>query len=97
MSEGGAPIGVDGESIHLHHVLRICARSHHMTVTATMKEKRESPYKLVYVPEFIHTEYSELLHPSNYVAPKVDINRAAFGDSRKKIHKKIVELKYLAK
>jgi hypothetical protein len=68
-----------------------------MKVTETMRKNRESPYKLAYVPEFIHTEYTEFLHPANYVTPRAEIDRSAFGDSRKKIHKKVVELKYSTK
>lgn len=93
MREGIGPTGVDGKPIHLHHALRICARSHPMKVTESMKKNRESPYKLVYVPEFIHTEYTEFLHPVNYVAPRVEINRSAFGHSREIIHQTVVKVK----
>jgi len=94
MKEGFGPTGVDGQPTHLHHILRICARSHPMKITEAMRENRESPYKLVYVPEFIHTEYTELLHPSNYILPRLDIDRTAFGHSRKIIHQTVVKVKY---
>lgn len=94
MRKGLAPTGVDGKLIHLHHVLQICARSHPMKVTDGMKKNRESPYKLIYVPDFIHTEYTEFLHPINYVIPRAEINRSSFGDSREAIHKKVVEVNY---
>ena len=97
MREGLAPTGVDGNLVHLHHVLQICARSHPMKVTDNMRKNRESPYKLIYVPDFIHTEYTEFLHPVNYVTPKEEINRSSFGKSRKVIHKKVVELEYSPK
>lgn len=97
MGNGNAPTGVDGKPIHLHHVLQICARSHPMKVTDNMRKNRESPYKLIYVPDFIHTEYTEFLHPVNYVTPKEEINRSSFGKSRKVIHKKVAELEYFPK
>lgn len=94
MREGQAPTGVDGKPIHLHHVLQICARSHPMKVTEDMRKNRESPYKLIYVPDFIHTGFTEFLHPINYVAPTADIIRSSFGGSREVIHKTVVELNY---
>jgi hypothetical protein len=97
MGEGQAPTGVDGKPIHLHHVLQICACSHPMKITESMRKNRQSPYKLTYLPEFMHTEYTEFLHPVNYVTPKAEINRSSFGESRKVIHKKVAEVKYSPK
>ncbi len=94
MENTNCPIGVDGEKMNWHHVLRIDVHSHDVKIDETTKKNCEGPYKLVLIPAFLHTEYTEFLHPVHYVAPRVDIDRSAFGKSRKAINQKIKALYY---
>lgn len=97
MQSGKCPYGVDGFIMNWHHVTRIDVHSHDIKIDDTTKQNCEGPYKLVLIPAFIHTEYDALLHPSHYVAPRKEIDRADFGDSREVINQTVRDQFYVGK
>lgn len=93
MKDGKNPYGSDGFIMEWHHFTRIDVHSHDIKIDQTTKDNHEGPYILILIPNFLHKEYDALLHPSNYVAPRNEINRTAFGTSRAVINQR-VENKY---
>lgn len=94
MEDRKNPYGGDGLIMNWHHATRIDVHSHDIKIDKATEENREGPYILVLIPDFIHKEYDALLHPQNYVAPRKEIDRTAFGDSRGTINQTVQRLYY---
>jgi hypothetical protein len=91
MKNGLCPIGADGEEMDYHHLTRIDAKTH--PHYGSSDPGGRSPFRIVLLPQSIHTSYSGIWHLSGKFyqdLPKKSILRGEFGAAREKMNQAIL-------